>query len=626
MEKLKELEEKRQRLKELREKRSKFPQTPIRRYNGISSRTNSESRIPLRYNEVLHKNKAVETVSVAVQTDESFELTRHSNHLSEILHDDKPKIITYSKGIQTDNYESDKEEIQEPIRQEEKRVLEEEEEEEEDSNNKLEGKVVEEDHPKIQFLEPLLITTEANTLVTNKSFAREKNYSNIRPSLKGQSKNTSCKLLDNWTLDIEANENMKLFCVSIDYFQGLILISYRRTPINPLDIKETNWSFVEVIQREGMVVIDRLTFRGQSLIGGHFLGKYCREDGVDEGKYIVSILLRTLNGKTILYELRAVKDKQDKKKYERNLIIRNYHNAPVFGIDEIKADNIINARIVSGSNNGIINELNCMNLSFYEDPTMVHRSSTRGRIHQTRIVPPKYTELIALQEKIQDQSGDDQDETDDIVRGDQLFCDHLDKVVLNEEICITSLTVAPNNSDCVYLGAEDGGIYKVLLSRTNMDDNNKLPISLNNNGFLPRVNFHSSDVTSLRFHPQNDDLLCSGSMDWNCHLWDTFNNDLIDSIDLKEDVIAVQWLPDRDTYRCCVLTMYNFCIVEWSLTREDSKWVSQAPPSITHTISSEELGQKMFTSFHLYDHEGLMVLVLGGSSGTISFLELAARR
>lgn len=605
MDKLKELEQKKKQLKELRE----------RRHYGQGDSLVDHLLQTLQQDTDEKKNAASDMVSVSIQTDEPIEIEANMQACvsTSPVHEE---LIMYDKAIQTDDYYSEE-------------VLKEDTTKEEITKEKVsEGKESSEDDAEALSknepfvpLPPLMIDDQQNSLHT-KSFAileaLEESHSGSRSFGKlSLGSFSNFEYVNTWISSVALRPNLEVQCVSLDHHEQLLVAIFQSIPSDKYDINFTTWSHVEVFKWDTAQLVDSIEFRGQTLIKASFLRKHVPSK-------VVSILLTAHNGKTILYELRCVENEGSNKKMERNLILKNLFAHPVYATDEYINVPFGNDRFLAASTNGILNELNSSDLSIYKDTT-----SSSAPLCNIKVVPPRAADLL-LERDLQEE-----DQSDEIGNSsEKLFMEHLLRVSLYDELAITAISISPDDLECIYVGTEDGGIYKLLL---NSVVNGRLELSRTNNGFLPTTKrsnpteettriFHSSHVIALSHSKQG--LLMSSSLDWTCRLWDTMHNDLVASIDLGSPVICSEWLAS-DNHICGVVTWNTFYIIEWrvssfidpkSMTR---RWKSTLSPEISFTITAEEASCTMFTCFKAFlgadDH---LHIAIGSDSQKVHFLKV----
>ncbi|CAR26299.1 hypothetical protein ZYGR_0H01080 [Zygosaccharomyces rouxii] len=574
MDKLQELEEKKRQLRELRERRQN--------HGGIISNLLQQSvQSPVM-------------VSASVQTDEVGTIKSEPQTVHR-------EVITYDKSIQVDlpqesAAEQDSIAINVPETIDESTQ---EDDKEADDQPKNESVL----QPQLKYLEPLVVEDQSNT-VHDKSFSifeilQESHGSHTFDGGSAQP-NTGDPFehVVEWDSTLTCPEGGRLICVSLDHYKDLIVALFRSEPVAKFNKMAATWSHVRVFKWDTGQMVDSIDFRGQTLLWAKFLRR-------NTSSNVVPILITTYTGKTILCELRCVGNTQNKR-MERNLIIKNYHAHPIYAFDEYKNVAQGKERFLVASSNGIINELSPWNLSPYKDAT-----SNTQQLWETVVEPPKASEIYNL-----NHDDDDDDSIEDMVKEDlhqQCFTDHLLRVSLYDELAITSLAICPSNQEQIYVGTEDGGIYKLELS--NLTTKNSLVIHQSNHGFIPNTMapaFHSSHVVSLHF--DQNELLLSASLDWTCCLWDPKNNCKLGQFDVGTPIISTEWL---DGNKCAILTSQALLIVSWHITisldhrTRIKTYKCTSPPQLEHTFNNPKGN---FTCFKTFPAKGSSTLLVLGSS------------
>lgn len=360
-------------------------------------------------------------------------------------------------------------------------------------------------------------------------------------------------------------------------------------------------SFVYVIDTFTDKLIDKVEFLGQTITRSKILRNSI------ETHNIISMILLSQRGKIILYELQRTMQ-EDNVNWNRNICIKNYH----LSCDYLKAIWETKFKLIVGDSKGHISILNALDLSY--DTTMFvkydndnnNKNSKFGNEtslspSKIKVVPPSNSILYSTV-------------SEEISKETQLFIDeYLSKLTIFNELNITSIVGSPFNNECIFLGTEDGGIYKIFLNVTNDreilkkdknndkdNNNNKITIDIENNGFLPKIPnerllsvetnlnekilFHNGYVTSLSMNTQG--LLLSSSIDWTIKLWDTKDNQILDSINLQKPILSVEWIDmnknnnnNNNTremkhnllnkkYVCYAMTWDTIYIIQWFIVRE----------------------------------------------------------
>lgn len=634
MDLLKELEAKKERLRLLREKRK---QTNID--YGIDSNLNDTEKA----SQETSNRPIFNMVNVATQTEElraSPEGTELKNSLPPMQpQQNKRNVITYNHGVQTDPvvYHYD------PSLQNE--VL----DRELDAKNSPEetrSNASQEEYPSLfEFpdLKPLVISTgygatESTRVETFSSrwYSNGENVNQLQYKTNAPDETKTLHLHSFHNHDID--DSQSVICQSFDYD------SNRHITIVSFGVKENNStvtipkSYTYVIDTFTDKIIDKIELLGQIITRSIILRKFETHD-------IISTLSLTQRGKILLYELQ--KYSHDKlTKWNRNVITKNYHLGCEYltGIWESKF------KIVTGDSKGFISILNSLDLS--QDKAFCIENQNRDIVtSQTiQVIPPSTNVLHTTEEK------------EYMV---QTFIDeYLSKLLTFNEVNITTLVGSPFNDECLFLGTEDGGIYKVLLSDLGKN-NGKITLDLENNGFLPTIQkhfngnylkenksneqqynktiFHNGYITGLSM--ESNGLLLSGSVDWTVKLWDTKDNKQLDMIDLQKPILSVNWITDNsnknlfeDKYICYAVTWNTIYIIQWFINEtydaeEDKKdrkhfhRKQSATILMKFTIDQLNLSMKEFTVCKLVIDEKVKskvsaILILGGDSSTIEYVQV----
>lgn len=597
MDKLKELELKKRQLKELRERRRANPYESILDEILQKIRQNDDERKDIN-----------SMVSISVQTDIPVDASAVTLDKEEV-HQVKKKAITYDKAIQTSALTIETPSLKVPT------IVQETDEDDETSS-------ISESSQDLIPLTTLLVESQQNS-VCAKSFSLQEVLRGPLPSDKRSFNSSSISkilFLGDWTPNLELRPGAKLRCVSLDYHEGLVAATFQSVPLDKCNVLLTPWSHVLVFKWDTSQLIDRIDFRGQLLSKTMFLRKSVYS-------HVTSMLITSLAGKTMLYELRCVEDQASTKKIERNIISKNLFACPVHAVEEYTNVPIGYERFIAASSNGVLNEFNTLDLSTYADAT-----SDRASLSDVKVVPPRPSDLIAL--------GEDSDDEEEVKTKDplevakKLFIDRLSKVAIYDRLAITAISISPNDPNCIYIGSEDGGIYRFHLDEVKFG---ALKIPLDNNGFLPIHSdrelidesprlFHSSHVIALAHN--TDGLLMSSSLDWSCKLWDPLQNSHLGSIDVGSPIIDAQWL-DEEAQLCGVLTWDIFHIIQWHYSSTvNSKtlvkqWHSVSIPKIIHKLTVQDSSCENFTCFKIFKQgESHHLLAIGCNHQEVRFYRL----
>ena len=594
-------------------------------------------------------------------------------------------------------------------------------------------------------LKPLVIENEKNS-VQFKTFAMEaaifstntqpqsKTHLTTATTLKSSS-SSYYTIIHNWSCPITLKDNnnsngLNSNCVSIDHDSknNYSIIVFQSRPntntTNTLSIStktRTNTvsvSHVFVLDVDTGQIIDQLEFLGQLVTRCKVLTRA----GFGDDSGILSMLLVTSRGKTILYELRRRRNggesdgEEADELWDRNLMFRNYNsgNGGIFTLCENRL------RLICGGSDGAINVLNSLDLSGYEGvasvgsdefagSALLDASGAMGDLSRVELVPPEIGDFIKMFDMGMVGEEEEEQERKSIATADGIrkiqnardkqrrrsaYGEYISRLSLWGEIGISAIAVSPFDEDCLFIGCQDGGIYKVFLRDIK---ESKLKLSSTNNGFLPDLQseadedlialgnkeekegtgkeeeeeeqeeqvsnvdpsttsnsnrtrqqirnrrntlnhqsiatlFHTAPVTSLSVLEEG--LLLSSSLDWTCILWDIRHNSRLCSIDLGFPVLQACWLnpkkeetktkKERQVYRCCALTWWQFCIIEFHLERvPDTKWQCGTPAEIVCSIDQTELTFTKFTNFKLIAEtdDSSLSIALGGDTGEVAYVE-----
>ncbi|CAI4038339.1 hypothetical protein SMKI_04G6830 [Saccharomyces mikatae IFO 1815] len=462
MERLKELEEKRRQLKELRERRK---QTSL--FPAIEAMGNLPIGVQAK----------TTMVSVSVQTEK--EETSKTQE-PEPTYPRRKEVVTYDKGIQTDRVEQE-------LQQEDDistaaaaatMVV-------ENSNTKSEDT-----QPRLELAKPFLIEEAAATL-NDASFAQ------LEAAVSATGDEASSEMQQDadgpmqWSMvskNVRSEADCHLIAQEYDPQKGILVVVYVRLP--PIDHQyasnEAAWSVVNVVKCDSAngcngLLVDMAEFRGTRIVTATILRRNHQESQV------VSILLTTLTGKVILYELRLKQKNQEAPVVyvvQRNMVARHYFHHPVMAVLETSAVRG-QEKVLVAADNGTIIELSCLDLTLLRKP------------QQLRPVP--LSQLLSLETE------------------NSAYIARLQRLAKFDDVGIASVAHSHEDPQHVWIGGEDGGIYKVF-----WDQPGPLYLAINNNGFQP-VECHSTRVTALEFYWDDARrlmLLLSCSTDWTVRLWD----------------------------------------------------------------------------------------------------------
>ncbi|AET39050.1 dynein intermediate chain Ecym_3583 [Eremothecium cymbalariae DBVPG len=554
------------------------------------------------------------SISVSVQTDEMIE-----HEVSEVLVDNevqKIDVITYEKAVQTDMIDTDDEGDQKL--KSEVSMIEESAESVGHSIGEVTSSIGSEYEELGTKLKPLIVTSQNISLETT-TFALLEVLENKENLTNRNQLQENEYFAYSHEFNLEFVQDTSPICVSVDYHQGFILVLTQLES----NIRQYNTLTVcNVINFETGEIVDTVQFQGQTLIKGEFI--------VVKDSKILTMLLTSYNGKTILYELRAVAAKAGGKtksipKIERNVISRNYHNWPIYAVWQ---HHVRESKVLTASTDGTIRELNLIDLKPVLDPT-----SWNG----VKVVPFSRSELI-LKEQY----------------GNSKYLSQLTKLSMYDEVTIKAICTFHNDPSSIYAGCEDGGIYKIVIEKGEGKRNIKL--SLDNNGFIPVAQsetdsnyspkerdengdkeddialnqeplFHLGSVTALFPCSNFSGLMLSCGMDWKCILWDVPNNQRIFTIELDSPVICcdIFTLPhDKGQSYLALLTALEFHIYEINLSSThthlgNTLWSLNIAPKRIFSISATKTRHQlsMFTHFKLVHQQEQCYVILGGDGPTL---------
>lgn len=400
-------------------------------------------------------------------------------------------------------------------------------------------------------------------------------------------KNTNETFAANWyskggdtTVKLEHNQNFKSlhsWALPKDDLQNITFDMDSNRKITTIIAHQLHTpypvSIVYVIDIDSDTIIDQLKLLGHKIVKVNILRKF-------ETHKIISILLITQMGETILYELSQDPNTNSTvtNNWQRNLISKKNH----IGSREVRGFNEKKFRIITGDNLGRINLLNSLDLSNYRDVTT--------NLHFFKLLPINRNIILSM-DSADDDIGNNNNNGNDSNEGK--FVQYLNKLLIYDQIHITGIVTSPFDDDCLFVSDILGAIYKIFLNDVT---NDQLQISKDNNKFIPQlvstsINevdetyclldrnlFHSQRITTMSMNKNG--LLLSGSLDWTVILWDTKQNAKLNLIDLRTPILKIAWMDDCD---CLVLTWSNFYLIEWindfkySSARENYKIKNDIP-------------------------------------------------
>lgn len=621
MDRLKELEEKKRKLQELRQRR---------KYGGTAAVPNNSDLV----NHLLktidkdgreRNGERGQMVSIAVQTEAtgpqehsmgSVTGTATTAAAAAAAAAAVQEVITYDKAIQTDEIEdklpaTDLPDSREAVAKEEQ------EEEEEQEPVPVDTAVETNDTPREVY--PAIVRDQDLSLATQ-TFSLLEALGKNQSLLKEHAAYHNKQYQRSHELPMDMGPPGRPLCVSVDYHNGLVL-AVVQTSLGSTESFST--SMVYVYKFATAEVVDAVEFKGQSLLRGEFIR--------NESSAIVSMVLTSYNGKTVLYELRATtQEGRYRPVVERNIISKNYHNYPVYALCQHGAKGRPVQRIYTASTDGTVRELSSLDLTPFNDGT------GNAFFSSLKVVPATTSDLI-LQDARKRRTVP------------ASFLAHLSKVALYDELAISSLLSLPEDPGVLYLGGEDGGIYKVSLagiSARSRGERTTIKVQLDNNGFLPRENgaddadaeddssdtpiFHSAPVTGLCRCDSLPGIVASSSMDWRCVLWDVLNSVQLAAIELDSPVASCEWLAAGDEHFLAMLTAEAFHIYEVALTSVPSslgpaKWLLGKPPTPILHIPVEDCAEAstLLTAFKLVREGETWFAVLGSDATSLGCYSLS---
>ncbi|AMD20942.1 HEL339Cp [Eremothecium sinecaudum] len=554
---------------------------------------------------------SVDLISVGVQTDNMVE----GEEIKETLEQHgitNTTTITYEKAVQTDDielvplYAETIDRSPEPPKSSAEDAIKLEEEEE------LASVVNEIEYRK---LKPLVITSQNISLETT-TFALIEALENKRSLINAHQMEGNTFSIFSHELQLDIIQGMNPLCASIDFYQGFVLVLVHwESKVQHYNTQTACY----VVSFETGEIVDTVHFQGQTLIRGEFVR-------VKDSK-ILTMLLTSYNGKTILYELRTVASKSSGKtsgppKLERNVISRNYHNWPVYAMWQY---HVRDSKVLSASTDGTIHELNLIDLKPVTDPTSWNA---------VKVIPWSRSELI-LKEPT----------------GNLKFIEQLSRLSLYDEVTIKAICTFHNDPSSIYLGCEDGGIYKIVTEKGEGPRNIK--VALDNNGFIPIAAsdnegyvsanqdndsefdedleqgplFHVGPITALFPCKDLQGLMVSCSMDWKCVLWDVPNNIKLLTVELESAVISGElatFSAESGVHHLALLTAFEFHIYELNLTSTHTylgsiKWSVPSAPKLVLSIpvTQSKHGYNMFSYFKLVQQHESWYAILGGEGSKL---------
>ncbi|KAH3901103.1 uncharacterized protein SCODWIG_03618 [Saccharomycodes ludwigii] len=275
--------------------------------------------------------------------------------------------------------------------------------------------------------------------------------------------------------------------------------------MNYLKEKDIIVSFTFIFRVSENKIIDMLQFPNERILRGEFLST------IDSySPSILSILLTTYTGSVILYELRNSTEDDSNLSIERNLVWKNYHNAPI----------------------------NCI---YYNDQLdLLLTSSSNGKICKLNRLNLKLHNIFVVQNSMNDSIITDQDSANK----DKALSDWIDIIERYNEINITCFQCL--NQNVLIFGDECGGIYRIPLYQANTDT-----VAINKDNILI-PNAHDGYISDLAINTFDDGntntfILLSSSIDGCIKTWEVSNTEsgsakLLYKIELLHPVIQSTWI------------------------------------------------------------------------------------
>ncbi|SCU94208.1 LAME_0F06568g1_1 [Lachancea meyersii CBS 8951] len=563
------LEEKRKKLRELRERRqqSRGPVSADQR-DDLASHLLSSSNTE-------HLANPVEMINISTQTEGL------SDSKEDVLA--LPTILTYEQAVQTDPVDLTEKSIQLDSEIESSTTTTTVSSDENSSRPEL----AETSPHSVRIVEPFVINNQALT-VGVRSFSLLEALDKSKASLTEKEFRDAEHFCISHTLGskIEVKTGIENRCVWVDYYAELALVVCQ-------DASESSQgpviscTMVSVYKFSTGELVDTVEFKGQAILRGQFIRR--------KRSTVTSALLTSYNGKTILYEIRAVSQPDGALNIERNLIVRNFHHYPVFALWQHHIDS---PRVLVGSTDGSISDLDILKMDFYQT------SDTDAHF---KILPVSSSSLILTD-----------DSSSELPSG---FRKQLQKQSCYDETAITSLVTMPHDPTIIYAGCEDGGIYKINLSDVK---SGIVRIDTENNGFTPpnagesEDIFHTFPITGLCQCVNAPNLLLSFGMDWECKIWDVFNNRRLATIELDYPIIRGEWVSYEDTFSIFILTPAALSVYNPMVTLEFTEsgsisWRVLNKPVEIFSINVSHFDEfTYFTSFTVLEENGQFYALLGG--------------
>ena len=513
--------------------------------------------------------KEVKTVEISVQTDDVNEF-----ELGAV----KEAVITYDIGIQTDEYDG-KHEIMEDGHLPSLDLIEQQVSTSDITETKEDKEVVEKD----VFAFGNVVSAEDYATLKKETFSLQETIE--AAALKSSSHQIagdgkiSMYLSISPKVAIDSTSEARV--ISSDVLGNLLV-----TVIH-LVTKYVKSSLVQITHVSSGEVLDTVLFQGQNVVRSKFID--------NPNSKITSVVLSCYTGKLILYELRTVKI-NNSFQVERNIVSTNYHHYPVLSIIIPKFND---HSILAASTNGQLKLISTLDLSLKEDDDV-------------KIIPIPRTDLSYSTEQ---------------TKKDNKYYQHLLIMSLYDELSIISMLLLPSDPSSIYLGCEDGFIYKVCQLPLKGDNKGCYKISEGNNGFIPNFTsnvddaslFHEGPITGMVACAGIDDLFFSYSIDGDCIFWDAVSNSRVSVIECDDAIIKAQWINENGSFYVALLTSFTFQIKSLRFSRDtQNNWqLNEDETSKDIVILPSDTPLKEFSSFEVICNEDACILVLCGTASTI---------
>ncbi|CDO95831.1 unnamed protein product [Kluyveromyces dobzhanskii CBS 2104] len=535
----------------------------------------SESTLPFishitntLFNEEATEKKKVETAEISVQTD----LPDATEPVIK-----RTPVLTYDIGIQTDEYLI-KDECIEESRLHSSKVESEEQALTNDSKSAEAEKAL--DVNEFEFGNVGSFDDYA-TLNKDTFSLQEALQATLKPATQnfggGQNLNLYLKIAPKLAVDNDSDSRV----ISSDVIDDVLVT------VTHIIAKYVKSSLVQISHIPSGEILDAVLFRGQNIVRSKFIH--------NPGSKITSTILSCYTGKIILYELRTIKVNESFR-IERNMISVNYHNYPVFTFIFQSYDE---HSMLAASTNGQLKSISTLDLSLKED-------------NDVKIVPIPRTDLSYSNEETQP--------------GDK-FYRHLLVISLYDELSILCMVLVPSDPSSLYVGCEDGYIYKVSQLPFKGDKKGQFKIAKDNNGFIPNSTsavengslFHEGPVTGLELCAGIDGVFFSFSIDGDLIFWDAMNHSKLGTVEYEDAILSAKWIAKNGKYYVAILSSFSFQIRPISFAKDpEDKWQwADTLISETLTLVPSDTPLTEFSSFEFISTEETGSIVLCGTDSTI---------